>query len=53
MDDTGYAVTSKEKVEWFAAYCIVPGRRLIVTFETSTSPLDTRYVDKLIELYLK
>ena len=51
--DPRYAVTSKEKVEWFAAYGIVPGRRLIVTFETSTSPLNTRYVDKLIELYLK
>ena len=53
MDDPNYSVKSKEKVEWFAAYGIVPGRRLIVTFETSTSPLDTRYVDKLIELYLK
>lgn len=53
MDDPKYSVTSKEKVEWFAAYGIVPGRRLIVTFETSMSPLNTRYVDKLIELYLK
>ena len=53
MDDPRYSVTAKEKVEWFAAYGIVPGRRLIVTFETSTSPLNTKYVDKLIELYLK
>ena len=27
--------------------------RLIVTFETSMSPLNTKYVDRLIELYLK
>ena len=53
MDDPRYSVTSKEKVEWFAAYGIVPGRRLIVTFETSMSPLNTRYVDRLIDLYLK
>ncbi len=53
MDDPKYSVTSKEKVEWFAAYGIVPGRRLIVTFETSMNPLNTRYVDRLIDLYLK
>ena len=53
MDDPRYSASSKEKVEWFAAYGIVPGKRLTVTFETSTSPLNTKYVDKLIELYLK
>ena len=53
MDDPNYSVKSKEKVEWFAAYGIVPGKRLIVTFETSASPWNTKYLDKLIELYLK
>lgn len=53
MDNPDYAASSKEKLEWFASYGIVQGQGLIVTFETARSPLNTKYVDKLIDLYLK
>lgn len=53
MDDGEYASMAKKRIERYAMFGIVPGRNLIVTFETSGNPIDTRYIDKLIDIYLK
>lgn len=53
LDDPDYATRSKEKLELYARGNAFPGKNLIVTFETSKSPLSTDYVDALIEQYLK
>ncbi len=53
LDDPTYATRSKEKLELYAKGNVFPGKNLIVTFETSQSPLATDYVDALIEQYLK
>ncbi len=53
LDDPTYATRSKEKLELYARGNVFPGKNLIVTFETSQSPLATDYVDALIEQYLK
>lgn len=53
MDDPEYASNAKQRLEGYAKYGMVPGKGLIVTFETSKSPLNTKYLDRLIELYLK
>ena len=52
MDDTKYSSFAKERLELYSEEGLVPGRNLIITFETSQSPLNTKYVDKLISLYL-
>lgn len=53
MDDASYSSTSKDKLELYAEFGLVPGKNLIITFETSQNQLNTKYVDKLIEEYLR
>jgi len=52
MDDTKYSTMAKEKIEFYSEEGLALGKNLIITFETSQSPLNTKYVDSLISVYL-
>lgn len=53
MDKEDYKLSAMEKLELFSLDGIYPGRNLIITFETSMEQLDIRYVDRLINTFLK
>lgn len=52
MDDEKYFTGTKERLEVYADAGIFPGKGLILSFETESSPLNIVYVDKLIEEFL-
>lgn len=52
MDDDEYFTSTKEKLEIYADSGLFPGKGLILSFETDTSPLNVVYINKLIEEYL-
>ena len=51
MDNEEYRNQAKAKIELYALNGIIQGKNFITTYETSLSPLNTWYVDKLIEQY--
>ena len=51
MDDEGYARKAAEKIYGYSAHGIVPGERLIMTFESSQVSLDMELVERWIEYY--
>ena len=53
MDMADYATKAMEKLEMYARYGYFIGKNLILTFETSTKPLDMQYVDSLIKEFVK
>ncbi len=53
MDNDKYFTNAKERLEIYADADILPGKNLILSFETATSPLNVVYIDKLIKEYLK
>ena len=53
MDKEDYSLSAKKRLEQYATNDIILGKDLIITFETSVSPLSTWYVDILIDEYLK
>ena len=53
MDDTQYRRTFFWKQSIYSQNNCMPGIGIIFTFEDNDNPLDARYVDKLIEKYLK
>lgn len=52
MDDPKYRRTFFWKQSVYSRNKCIPGVGIIFTFEDNDNPLDTRYVDKLIETYL-
>lgn len=52
MDDPGYLEEALKKIERYERNGIFPGDRLITTFETFRSPIDTRIIDLIIRKYL-
>lgn len=52
MDDPDYLKNALKKIEIYERNGFYPGDKLIVTFETSDKPLDTRIVDLLIRKHL-
>ena len=52
MDDLQYAEKTIQKIHSYEENNIFPGEKLILTFETAKSPLDTRLAEKLAEKYL-
>ena len=52
MDDPDYFSTCQFKLSLFADNGIYMGENLIVTMESSRTPLNTGYVDRLIERFL-
>ncbi len=53
MDDEKYFTNAKERLEIYADAGYFPGKNLILSFETASSPLNIVYIDRLIEEYLK
>jgi hypothetical protein len=52
-DRPDYMLHNLGKIETYMSEGIIPTRNLICTFETADSPLDSDYVQRIIELYFK
>ena len=53
MSDRDYCSENLKKLEVYAKYGILPGKNLILTFESEGKPISTAYIDKMIETFLK
>lgn len=53
MDNEGYCNEALAKITRFGKYGYFPGKNLILTFESSKCPLDTRVVEKSIKEFLQ
>jgi len=51
MDDPQYARKAFKKLEVYQEHGIIPGKNLIMTFETEQNPLSVAMVEKIIEYY--
>lgn len=51
MDEVKYSTEAKKRLEDYSFKDIYPGKNLIITFETSKSPLNTDYVENLIKMF--
>lgn len=51
MDDPAYIQKTYGKLQVYALYDLIPGKKLITTFETSKDPLDAEEVRELVEKY--
>ena len=49
MDDTYYANEFVKKVNTYVSNYLLPGRDLVVTFETMINPLDVSVVNKMVK----
>ncbi len=52
MDHPEYCQKSMTKIESYANNKIFPGKNLLLTFETSQKPLDTRMVEQLLKEFI-
>ena len=52
IDDEDYCVRAMEKLRSYTQAGILPGKKLLITFESKEVPLDMRQVDLLIQTYL-
>lgn len=52
MDNPTYGQNAVRKIKAYEENNLYPGERLILTFETAKSVLDTRLVEKLVHKYL-
>lgn len=52
MDDPSYAQNAVRKIQAYEENDIYPGERLIFTFETGRTVLDTKMIEKLVSRYL-
>ena len=52
MDDSEYSRKALRKIETFQKNNIFPGDNLLMTFETSDGPLNTRILEELVKKYL-
>ena len=52
MDDPAYARNAVKKIEAYEGNNIFPGERLILTFETQWTVLNTNTLEKLVNRYL-
>lgn len=53
MDNESYFYKTKQKLEIYSEIGILPCKNLIVTFETSTNPVEIEHIDRLISECLK
>lgn len=53
MDSPDYCASCQYKLETYAKHGIIMGKNLIVTMESSKHPLNTEYIDLLINSFLK
>ena len=52
MDDESYVNRNLKKMNVYIKAGIIPGKNLIMTFETAQQPLDVKVVERLIKEYL-
>ena len=52
LDDADYCDRMQQRLEGYSKYGYFPGKRLILTYESSKHPLNTEYVDRLIKEFL-
>ena len=52
MDNPEYAKNAVQKLHQYNSIQIIPGKNLIITMETSTSPLNVKYIEQQIKSYL-
>lgn len=52
MDDPIYARNAVKKIEAYENNNIFPGEKLILTFETESTILNTKTIEKLVNKYL-
>jgi len=53
MDDPEYCSKAQITMIQFSEFGLFEGHDVITTFEGSSNPLNTKYVDRLIERFLK
>ncbi len=53
MDNPEYCDSAQFKIETYAKHGFVMGKNLIISMESSKHSLNIKYIDKLIETYLK
>lgn len=53
MDNPGYIENTASKIKTYANHGIIPGIRLITTYETKNYPLNPEIVEKYIEYYFQ
>lgn len=53
MDDPDYAARATEKLELYAENGFFPGKNLIITMESSATPLSSKLLKNVIQTYLK
>ena len=53
LGNSDYCRDNLNKLEMYAEYGILPGKNLILSFESEGKPLSTAYVSTMIEQYLK
>jgi len=53
MDDAGYLDEALQRIEMYERNGIFPGKKLILTYETSKHPINLKNVERLIIHYLK
>ncbi|MCD8230340.1 MAG: hypothetical protein LUD14_00670 [Clostridiales bacterium] len=51
MDDQEYCVNAIRRIEIYEKNNILPGKQLILTYETKSCPLNIKVVERLIEAY--
>ena len=52
MDDPNYAKSAIKKIQMYENNDIFVGERLILTYETATTVLNTRDIERKVEKYL-
>ena len=52
MDDSNYLENSIQKLKLYSENNILPGKNLIITMETQQTPLNTKQIEKQIEIFL-
>ena len=53
MDDLEYTVSLTQRFSDYSKCGIIPGKNLIITMETGKIPLETKNVERMIEIFLK
>jgi len=52
MSDPEYVADNMEKLYWYGRNGYIPGKNMILTFETSEHSLDSTMIDKIIKTFL-
>ena len=52
LGDESYSETQMKKIAGYARSGFIPGKNLLLSFESKNRPLDTYYVDAMIDAFL-